>query len=130
MTADVVRVTVAVLALLVMATSAWCAVQRTTRSQGWRFAVVVAGYALVTALGQVDAIHSGRPVTWLTWLLAAVNVAALAGNLLFVVETWPGPRGRGGPERVDRGVRRVGGPDDCDGWAGRDPSAGGEGDAA
>jgi hypothetical protein len=64
---DVLRYALAVLGLVLAASSAAGGVYAATWDQGTRFAVMF-GYSAVTISGQLD--NLGNPATWRTWALA------------------------------------------------------------
>ncbi|HVL61571.1 MAG TPA: hypothetical protein VM430_09220 [Microbacterium sp.] len=105
--ADAVRLTLAVLALVLALTCGAGAVLAHTWDQRARFAVVV-GYAAIIVGGQLDTL--GTLPTWRTWALAVITTFAVVSTAAFLIRhvraTRGGPRdGRSTDDQ--RGVLRA-----------------------
>jgi membrane protein implicated in regulation of membrane protease activity len=80
--ADVVRIILGVLALLLGIACGIAAVFAPTWDQRGRFGIII-GYASIIVGGQLDTL--GTPPTWRTWALAVVTASAvfLTGTFLY-----------------------------------------------
>jgi hypothetical protein len=102
---DVLRYALAVLGLVLAASSAAGGVYAATWDQGTRFAVMF-GYSAVTISGQLD--NLGNPATWRTWALAPITLLAIISTMVFLIREKRGGRVDGRSPHRQRRLLRVG----------------------